>query len=483
MDRRVSFITTAILALLCYSLPLLASDHVTRVPDAARTITFHGLPTVTYDVIQSRLSAVRVDGRVILNVVTTPDGAVQSMDAPGRWSWLFAASGGNIHHRFSVTGGHGQYDGDVPMATQQLGSELPLFLDTVRDELGLQEVWQRTTVISAVGSVGYDVLDSATRSTILRLRQSDDDVRVGLSASGQPLFYDLRLPLSLPDAQAAAVPTRLIVSHTGRVQLALPAPRPNAITSVMWSEDPTVRGVTYQHFVVEMPAAAGRVRSLMTWQCGNSYSCYDDPTYGYTCWWQDEYCNSPDPPPPPPDDGGGGPGGGTTETPQQTQRDLYVSTGCSPVPDASQFLDRSGYNASGLANYFSFDAFKYPNKDYVLVDQALVRGLSVMQSELDTMSLPGLSGYADGSGYRIPGSNSDTPCGDHCYGTAVDLNVHNSSGVHDCHIWNALAGAANAAGGWVEPASMIAPSGGTPDHFHVAFDGRTNTNYGDACTN
>ena len=76
MDRRVSFITTAILALLCYSLPLLASDHVPRVPDAVRTITFHGLPIVTYDVIQSRLSAVRVDGRVILNVVTTPDGAV-----------------------------------------------------------------------------------------------------------------------------------------------------------------------------------------------------------------------------------------------------------------------------------------------------------------------------------------------------------------------------------------------------------------------
>jgi hypothetical protein len=191
------------------------------------------------------------------------------MDAPGRWSWRFDASGGNIHHRFAVIGGHGPYDGDVPMDMQQLGRELPVFLDTVRDELGLPEVWQSRTLVSAVGPVGYDVLDSGTQSTILRLRQSDDDVRVGLGPSGQPLFYDLRLPLSVPDAQAAAVPTRLIVSHAGRMQLVLPAPRPNAITSVLWSADPTLRGVTYQHFVVEKAAGAGRVQSLMTWQCGN----------------------------------------------------------------------------------------------------------------------------------------------------------------------------------------------------------------------
>jgi hypothetical protein len=41
----------------------------------------------------------------------------------------------------------------------------------------------------------------------------------------------------------------------------------------------------------------------------------------------------------------------------------------------------------------------------------------------------------------------------------------------------------HAANGWVEPASMTAPGGGVPNHFHAAFDGRTNTNYGDACTN
>jgi hypothetical protein len=184
---------------------------------------------------------------------------------------------------------------------------------------------------------------------------------------------------------------------------------------------------------------------------------------------------------PPPGDGSGG-APPPQETPQQQQRDLYVNQPCSPVPDASQFLDSSGYNASGLANYFSFDDFKFGTAKYVLVDQALVSGLSAMQSELDTMKLPGLSG-THGEGYRTPGSNGDTPCGDHVYGKAVDLNIHNSSGVHDCHIWNALAGAANAAGGWVEPASMTAPNGGVPDHFHVAFDGRPSTNYGDACTN
>ena len=469
---------------LYYNLPLLASDPIPNATSAARTITFPGLPAVTYDVIQSHLSAVRIDGRLILIVVTAPDGAVQSMEAPGRWSWRFATGGGNIHHRFAVTGGHGQYDGDVPMDTQQLGSELPVFLDTVRDELGLPEVWQGMTVVRSVGADGYDVIDSGTRSTIVRLRQSADDVRVGLSSSGAPLFYDLRLPVSVPDAQAGAVPTRLIVSHTGRMQLALAAPRHNAITSVMWSADPRVRGVTYNHFVLEMPAGTGRVHSLMMWQCGAYYSCYDDPNTGYTCWWQDQYCDSTQPRhSQPPYDGGGGPGGGGTpppQTPQDAQRDLYVSQPCSPVPFASDFLDSSGYGGSGLQNYFSFADFKSPSKDYVLVDSALVTGLAAMSQ---TVTIPGLSDPGNGAGYRIPGANSATPCGDHIYGTAVDLNVHNSNGAHDCHIWNALAAAGNAAGGWVEPASMIAPNGGVPNHFHIAFDGRTNTNYGDACTN
>jgi hypothetical protein len=483
---------SAILALFI-SLPLLAKDVSERVAPV-RTITFHGLPTVTYDVEQSHLSAVRVDNRVVLIVASAPDGGIQLIEAPGRWLWRFSGMGGNIHHQFSVTGGHGQYDADVPMNSPQVGSELPVFLDTIREELGLPEAWRGATTARPVGLVGYDIEDSATHSTLIRLREAANDVRIGLSNSGEPLFYDLRLPISVPDAQNAAVPTRLIVSHTGRIQLALPAPRQNAITSVMWSTDPMSRRVTYQHFVLDAPAAG--IHSLMTWQCGAYYSCYEDPVDGYTCWWQDQYCYSPDPPPPPPPDPGGcsvnptapssmACGGGTTPSPQQQQSNQYVSQGCNPVPSASQFLDRSAYNANGLANYFSFDAFKSAGADYVLVDQALVRGLSVMQSELDTMSLPGLSKIGQGAGYRLPGENSGTPCGDHCYGTAVDLTIPNSSGAHDCHIWNTLAGAANAAGGWVEPADDIRAGNqhGILDHFHVAFDGRTNqpSDYGDAC--
>jgi len=381
MNRRDKFLAATFLLLLFCHVPAFALDPLANA-SAVRTIAFHNLPTVTYDVIQSRLSAVRVDGHVALLVVISPDGAIQSIEAPGRWSWSFVIGGRNLHHRLSVVGGHAQYDSDVPMDAPQLGSEHPVFLDTVHDELGLPEVWQRTTTVHAVGA-GCDIVD-LSGSTILRVRQLSDDVRIGFSATGEPLFYDLRLPVSVPDAQSGGVPTRLIVSRTRRMQLALPAPRPSAITSVMWSPDMALRGVTYQHFVLEMPPRAGTIHSLMMWQCGAYYSCYDDPTAGYTCWWQDQYCNSPDPPPPPPPDTGGGNGGGSTQTPQQQQRNLYVSNGCSPVPDASQFLDRSAYNASGLANYFSFDAFKAAGNDYVIVDQGLVDGLAAMQSELDT---------------------------------------------------------------------------------------------------
>jgi len=476
---------------------LISQPLIARLPESVvpvRTITFRSLPTVTYDVKQSHLSAVRVDDLAILIVTSAPDGRILSMEAPGRWTWSFSGAGGNIHHQFSVIGGHGQYDGDIPMDSAQSVRELPAFLDTVKEELGLPEAWGRVTRTLPVGSVGYDVEDSATGSPLVRLRQVADDVWVGLSASAEPLFYDLRLPVSMPEDQSGTVPTRLIISHTGKMQLALPVPRPNAVTSVMWSADPASPGVSFNHFVADLPATAGGAHSLMYWQCGHTYTCYDDPTNGYTCWWQDQWCYSPDPPPPPPPDPGGcsvnpsGPstmscGGGTNPSPQQQMSNRYTNQGCGSVPSAGEFLDRAGYNASGLANYFSFDAFKSGSADYVLVNGSLVSGLSVMQSELDTMSLPGLSSPGAGAGYRVPGENANTPCGDHCYGTAVDLSIRNSSGAHDCNVWNALAAAANAAGGWVEPADDIRAGNrlGRLDHFHVAFDGRTNTDYGDAC--
>lgn len=171
----------------------------------------------------------------------------------------------------------------------------------------------------------------------------------------------------------------------------------------------------------------------------------------------------------------------SSSSPQQQQADLYVTNpNCSIFPAASEFLDSTGYGSSDLQNYFSFNDFKSPSANYVLADSRLVAGLGAMAQ---TVPIPGLSAPGNGAGYRIPGANPKTPCGAHCYGTAVDLSVRNSSGVHDCRIWNALAAAGNAAGGWVEPASLITDGSktGTLDHFHVEFGRTSDPKYGDGC--
>lgn len=103
--------------------------------------------------------------------------------------------------------------------------------------------------------------------------------------------------------------------------------------------------------------------------------------------------------------------------------------------------------------------------------------------------MPRIGAPGTGGGYRLPGTNANTPCGHHVYGEAIDLSIRamdqygNNTGAHDCQLWNALAACANAAGGWVEPWEQIKASGVL--HFHVSFGQPANSpaNFGDACAN
>jgi hypothetical protein len=183
------------------------------------------------------------------------------------------------------------------------------------------------------------------------------------------------------------------------------------------------------------------------------------------------------------------PGGGGITIPQAKieQRQAYTDAGCTE-PTYTQFLDEAGYTRSGLGNWIPWEDFQYDDEPYVLVDPALVDGVTSMGTCMDNQ-LPRNSAPGTGGGYRMPGTNPNTPCGKHAYGQALDLSIRamdqygNNTGAHDCGIWNALAACANAAGGWVEPWSQIKASGVL--HFHVSFGQPPNTpaQYGDACAN
>jgi hypothetical protein len=164
---------------------------------------------------------------------------------------------------------------------------------------------------------------------------------------------------------------------------------------------------------------------------------------------------------------------------------MYADSGCT-VPAAIDFLSETRYNQSGLQNYFSFSDYSSGSASYVLAAPALVTGIAAISSCMDNQ-LPPLSDPGNGAGYRLPGTNAATPCGYHTQGLAVDLSTRawdsngNSTGPHDCLIWNALAGCAHAAGAWVEPWSDIKASGAI--HMHLSFGQPANAGYGDACAN
>ncbi len=446
-----------------------------------RQLAYAGLPTITYvSDSDGQVTEVTMAGKPIISYDWTAAPYAVPMRFFNRWTVVTSVlPDGSASQQVMDSHGAQRASSTILAHGRQLAHPA-VVLDAYATDLGLSPGWQAGLETVSANEVR---LPAHGKSISLRYHAIGDGVRVA-EADGTPVLWDIDLPLGASGRLAQLVPSRLIVTSTGAVQLAADIPFIDGIESIWTNDasgshasfgilraDATVRSTSVGPHA-EMMVVCGYTEFDSCWDYAGGSVCNADVYL--------TYCDSGGGTTTPP---GGGTGGTTPpppKTPQQQQRDLYANQPCSPVPDASQFLDSTGYGSSGLQNYFSFADFQSPSASYVLVDSALVSGLGAMAR---TVTIPGLSDPGNGAGYRIPGANSATPCGDHTYGTAVDLSVRNSSGTHDCNIWNALAVAGNAAGGWVEPASSIAPNGGVPNHFHIAFDGRTNTNYGDACTN
>lgn len=181
------------------------------------------------------------------------------------------------------------------------------------------------------------------------------------------------------------------------------------------------------------------------------------------------------------DGGGGGGGGYSTPSAIDNLRSDYTANGCSPVPDASQFLDESAYNQTGMQNYFSFSDWTDGGSQYVLVDSPLPSMIASMYSCMGN-TLPPLGDPGNGAGYRIPGAHTATDaCSSHTQGESVDFSTANGSGGHSCQLWNQLAACAHSAGLYVEPWSLIQQQGVI--HMHVTTHNPANdpSAYGDAC--
>jgi len=246
----------------------------------------------------------------------------------------------------------------------------------------------------------------------------------------------------------------------------------------IWTNDPTGDRVAFKKQLDTAPAASGDVvRAAMTttvhadmmWTCGETehWYCGSSGGSGYCeTYYTPTYCDSNGGGGGyvPPGGNGGGPPGGTPPPPADPEvvglQNQYSN--CPPTPAVSEFIDSSGYTNPG---HFTFDELRDSNYSHAIVTPALSGGLEATRTNYG-------SAITVTAGYRSPNTNAATPgsaaCGDHTRGTAADLSIRNSTGAHDCSVWNALATAGHLAGAWVEPWSELVTRG-TPDHVHLDF--------------
>jgi hypothetical protein len=421
-----------------------------------------GLPTISYDFdAESRLTGVLVDGRLVVQYDWSAE-ALPTVRFVDRWTIRT-----ELLDPHTILQETFDFKGDrVRMAAPSLEgrryARLPVVLDVVAEELGLPASWRDSLRYTgpdraAIAQEGGDL--DIQMHTISPGRQ------IG-SIDGMPAFWDLDLPVDFGGGLAGVLPTRLVVTQTGSLQLSSPRPLYDAVES-LWT-GPAGSNAAQARFVTDRRTNQ-RLGSELLWVCGYTerWNCTSSGSTGY-CenYYEPYYCDS--------GGGGGGSyeppptGGGTTTDPALTAIKKEYNDYCGYTPATSEFSTSSTYQRGAL-HQFSFSDLKSPESPYAIITDELKDGLAAMILELDNQT-PRLT-----DAYRTPSERpaGSAGCGGHTRGTAVDISIRNASGAFDCNMWNYMAAAANASGGWVESwADTIA--GGTP-HLHVDFGRAANT--------
>lgn len=338
-------------------------------------------------------------------------------------------------------------------------ARVPVVLEAVAEELALPAVCRES--LRYTGPDGAAIPHGGGEVAV-RLHSLSPGRRVG-SINGAAAFWDLDLPVDFGGRLAAVLPTRLVVTRTGVLQLSSPRPLYDAVES-MWT-GPAGSNEAQARFVADR-RTSDRIGAELLWVCGYTehWYCTSEGSTGYCSnYYEPYYCYSGG------GGGGGGDGGGydpppggggTTTDAELTAIKKEYNDYCGYTPATSEFSTASSYQPGPL-HQFSFGDLKSPESPYAIITDALKNGLAAMIIELDNQT-PNLT-----DAYRTPSERpaGSAGCGAHTRGTAVDISIRNETGAFDCNMWNYMAAAANASGGWVESwADTIA--GGTP-HLHV----------------
>lgn len=432
-----------------------------------------GLPVVIYHFDSNqRLAAVRIDGRIVVALDWTSGAEVPVIRFDDRWQFR-AERVDQMAARQIVLDAAGTELRSTLLSPGAAGTAKRPILDGIADELRLPSDWRDS---ARLGEEGGEISRTREgRPLRYKVIKHRDGVRIARTPDVRTndqrvLFWDLDLPIAVPTWAKHAVPTRLIAGAGGSVQLAIESPVSGGVESAWIAHTATGGRAANLRFLA--PAERARIRSSMLWVCGYSerWYCTSSGGYGYCeSYWEPSYCwsNAGDggyTDPDPPTGGGGTP---YVDPEVKALQDQYTAHGCTK-PDASSFIQESQYVNPGN---FSWAELSDSSSNWAIITDALRNGIQATRD--------GYGSALDISrAYRTPDNNAGTAgaaqCSAHIFGTAADVQIRNSSGAHDCSMWDAIAAAGSAAGAWVESWDELVRRG-TPNHVHLDFGRAANT--------
>jgi hypothetical protein len=296
---------------------LIAASALAAKPSGAptRELTYPGLPAITYvSNSDGSLAEVKVGGKQIVSYDWTTAPYAVPMRFFNRWTVITSVlPDGSASQQ--IMDSHGAQH--APRTVLPHGRQFPrpaVVLDAFAADLGLSGEWQQGMEATPAGEVR---LPANGKIVTIRYHAIGEGVRVAES-DGKPLLWDIDLPLGASGRLGQLVPSRLIVTSTGAVQLAADIPFVDGIESI-WTNDASASHVSFRTPRADATAhgAGLRPHAEMMVVCGYTEfdSCWD--VYGGAVCDAHVYLSYCDDgggsgyTPPPGDGSGGGPGGGT----------------------------------------------------------------------------------------------------------------------------------------------------------------------------
>lgn len=202
---------------------LIASSALAAKPagPATRQLMYPGLPTITYlSDGGGRLTDVSVGERPVVSYDWSEEPYHVPLRFVNRWSIDTSVMPDGSGTQQMIDPAGGQHASGVVLAHARELARSTMLLDALATDLGLAPGWQEGQQVTSANDVQLRV-DGKTIS--IKYHSVGQGVRVGES-EGKATLWDLDLPLGVTGRLGQIVPSRLIVTSSGAVQLAADTP-------------------------------------------------------------------------------------------------------------------------------------------------------------------------------------------------------------------------------------------------------------------